>query len=210
MSGAYARNIYGDVRAVLSAAVDDGLLPRNPCAAKSVRPPAAEQRRVTPWLPTQVHAVRAALPERYRTMVDTGAGCGLRQGEIVGLAEDALDFEGGILRVVRQVKLIRGKAVFAPPKCNKERDVPLPSSVAVALRAHMDVCKPVEITLPWRKPDGPKVSAASCSRTPRAGPCGAATSTSRSGSLRWRWLASFRMPEATVSTSRRASTACTR
>ncbi|MFF7226620.1 tyrosine-type recombinase/integrase [Streptomyces massasporeus] len=159
VSGAYARNIYGDVRAVLSAAVDDGLLPRNPCSARSVRPPTAEQRRVVPWLPTQVHAVRAALPERYRTMVDVGAGCGLRQGEVVGLAEDALDFESGILRVVRQVKLIRGKAVFAPPKCGKERDVPLPTSVAEALHAHMDTCKPVEITLPWRKPDGPKVSA---------------------------------------------------
>ncbi|MEV5597611.1 site-specific integrase [Streptomyces sp. NPDC052496] len=159
VSGAYARNIYGDVRAVLSAAVDDRLLPRNPCSAKSVRPPAAEQRRVAPWLPTQVQAVRAALPKRYRTMVDTGAGCGLRQGEIVGLAEDALDFEGGILRVVRQVKLIRGKAVFSPPKCGKERDVPLPSSVAEAIRVHMDTFKPVEITLPWRKPDGPKVSA---------------------------------------------------
>ncbi|MFE1295508.1 tyrosine-type recombinase/integrase [Streptomyces sp. NPDC058731] len=159
VSGGYARNIYGDVRAVLSAAVDDGLLPRNPCAAKSVRPPAAEQRRVVPWLPAQVHAVRAALPHRYQTMVDVGAGCGLRQGEIVGLAEDALDFDGGLIRVVRQVKLIRGKAVFAPPKCNKERDVPLPPSVAEALRAHMDTFKPVEITLPWRKPDGPKISA---------------------------------------------------
>ncbi|MER6245120.1 tyrosine-type recombinase/integrase [Streptomyces griseorubiginosus] len=159
VSGAYARNIYGDVRAVLSAAVDDGLLPRNPCSAKSVRPPTAERRRVMPWLPSQVRAVRAGLPERYRTMVDTAAGCGLRQGEIVGLAEDAIDFEGGILRVVRQVKLIRGKAVFAPPKCNKERDVPLPSSVAEALRVHMDAFKPVEITLPWRKPDGPKISA---------------------------------------------------
>jgi integrase len=159
VSGSYARNIYGDVRGVLSAAVDDGLLPRNPCAAKSVRPPAAEQRRVVPWLPTQVHAVREALPERYQAMVDLGAGCGLRQGEIVGLAEDALDFDGANLRVVRQVKLIRGKAVFAPPKCNKERDVPLPLSVAGAIRAHMDAYKPVEITLPWRKPDGPKVSA---------------------------------------------------
>ncbi|WP_031034937.1 tyrosine-type recombinase/integrase, partial [Streptomyces sp. NRRL WC-3725] len=105
-----------------------------------------------------VQAVRRALPARYRAMVDTGAGCGLRQGEIVGLAEDAVDFEAGTLRVVRQVKLIRGKAVFAPPKCNKERDVPLPSSVAEALRVHMDTCKPVEVTLPWRKPDGRKVT----------------------------------------------------
>ncbi|MFI6617574.1 tyrosine-type recombinase/integrase [Streptomyces sp. NPDC050528] len=159
VSGSYARNIYGDVRAVLSAAVDDGLLPRNPCGAKSVHPPAVEKRRVVPWLPTQVVAVRAALPERYRAMVNLGAGCGLRQGEIIGLAEDALDSDGATLHVVRQVKLIRGKAVFAPPKCNKERDVPLPPSVAEAIRAHMDACKPVEITLPWRKPDGPMVSA---------------------------------------------------
>ncbi|MFE0249879.1 tyrosine-type recombinase/integrase [Streptomyces sp. NPDC059010] len=159
VSGGYARNIYGDVRAVLSAAVDDGLLARNPCSAKSVRPPAAEPRRVVPWLPSQVLTVRSALPERYQAMVDVGAGCGLRQGEIIGLAEDALDFDSGILRVVRQVRLIRGKAVFAPPKCNKERDVPLPPSVAEVIRAHMDAYKPVEVTLPWRKPDGPKVSA---------------------------------------------------
>lgn len=87
--------------------------------------------------------MRTALPERYRAMVDIGAGCGLRQGEIIGLAEDdAIDFEAGTLRVVRQVKLIRGKAVFAPPKCGKERDVPLPSSVADAIRDHVDACKP--------------------------------------------------------------------
>jgi integrase len=88
-----------------------------------------------------------------------GAGCGLRQGEIVGLAEDALDLDNGTLHVVRQIKLIRGKAVFAPPKCDKERDVPLPGCVAEALREHMDQRKPVDVTLPWRKPDGPLVSA---------------------------------------------------
>ncbi|WP_282202643.1 tyrosine-type recombinase/integrase [Kitasatospora fiedleri] len=159
ISGGYARNIYSDVRAVLSAAVDDGLLNRNPCGAASVRPPSAEARRIVPWLPEQVFAVRGALAERYRAMADLGAGCGLRQGEIIGLAEDdALDFETRTVRVLRQVKLIRGKAVFAPPKCNKERDVPLPDSVAAALRAHMDACKPVPITLPWKTPDGPKVT----------------------------------------------------
>ncbi|GAA1093173.1 site-specific integrase [Kitasatospora arboriphila] len=159
ITGGYARNIYSDVRAVLSAAVDDGLLSRNPCGAKSVRPPTVEARRVVPWLPEQVFAVRAALPERYQAMADLGAGCGLRQGEIIGLAEDdSLDFEAGAVRVLRQVKLIRGKAVFAPPKCNKERDVPLPQSVAAAVRAHMDACKPVPVTLPWKTPDGPKVT----------------------------------------------------
>ncbi|QES33820.1 site-specific integrase [Streptomyces venezuelae] len=159
VSGGYARNIYGDVRAILSAAVDDGLLPRNPCSARSVRPPSGERRRVVPWLPSQVSAVRAALSERYRAMVDAGSGCGLRQGEIVGLAEDAFDFRSATLRVVRQVKLVRGTAVFAPPKGNKERDVPLPRSVAESVRVHMGSFKPVEIALPWRTPDGPLVSA---------------------------------------------------
>ncbi|WP_030753625.1 tyrosine-type recombinase/integrase [Streptomyces sp. NRRL F-5135] len=159
IEGSYARIIYANVRAVLSAAVDDGLLSRNPCAAKSVRPPTVEPGRVVPWLPEQVLAVRAALPQRYQAMSDVGAGCGLRQGEIIGLAEDdALDFTGNTLHVVRQVKLINGKAVFAPPKGNKERDVPLPDAVADALRAHMDAVKPVAITLPWKKPDGPLVT----------------------------------------------------
>ncbi|MDT6987319.1 hypothetical protein ACFSUJ_24960 [Streptomyces lusitanus] len=31
--------------------------------------------------------------------------------------------------------------------------------MADALQARIDTFKPVEITMPWRKPDGPKVSA---------------------------------------------------
>lgn len=155
IGGTYARNIYANVRAVLSAAVDDGHLTRNPCSAASVRPPAASSARVVPWLPSQVRTVRDALPERYQAMVDVGSGCGLRQGEIIGLAEDTLQLGSDILRVTTQVKLIRGVAVFAPPKGNKERDVPLPSSVASALRRHMKSHPPVAIKLPWIRPDGP-------------------------------------------------------
>ncbi|MFE5682681.1 tyrosine-type recombinase/integrase [Streptomyces sp. NPDC056512] len=159
VSSSYARTIYADVRSVLSAAVDDELLIRNPCSAKSVRAPKADSSRVVPWTPVQVLGVRAALEERYRAAVDVGAGCGLRQGEVFGLAEDALDFEGRTLHVVRQIKHVEGRPVFALPKCEKERDVPLPDSVAGALKAHMGICKPVEVTLPWGTPEGPKVSA---------------------------------------------------
>lgn len=156
--GGYAVHIYGTVRAVLSAAVDDGYLARNPCAARSVRPPTREAKRVTPWLPERVFAVRAELPARLRCTVDAASGCGLRQGEVLGLAEDALSFGSGTLHVVRQVKLIRGRAVFAPPKCDKERDVPLPASVAEAVRAHMATHAPVKVTLPWRSLTGPLVT----------------------------------------------------
>lgn len=90
-------------------------------------------------------------------MVDVGSGCGLRQGEILGLAEDAVQLDSDTLRVTTQIKLIRGSAIFAPPKGNKERDVPLPSSVASALRRHMENHPPVGIKLPWMRPDGPLV-----------------------------------------------------
>ncbi|MDT9693326.1 site-specific integrase [Streptomyces sp. P9(2023)] len=156
--GSYARVIYSNVRTVLNAAVDDGHLAKNPCAARSVKAPPVEAKRVVPWTADRVFAVRGELPERYQAMVDAGAGCGLRQGEILGLAVDAIDFETDTLHVVRQLKLSRSKPVFAPPKGGKLRDVPLPGPVADALRAHMKQFPPSDITLPWMTQRGPLVT----------------------------------------------------
>ncbi|MFB7514012.1 tyrosine-type recombinase/integrase [Streptomyces sp. NPDC056144] len=158
VTGSYGRAIYANVRAAFSAAVDDGHLSRNPFSAGSVRPPAIDAKRVLPWTAERVFAVRQAMPERYRAMVDLGAGCGLRQGEILGVAVDAIDFEAETLHIGQQLKLSRSKPVFALPKGGKVRDVPLPGPVADVLRAHMKQHPPVEITLPWRTTDGPKVT----------------------------------------------------
>ncbi|MER7181698.1 site-specific integrase [Streptomyces hyaluromycini] len=158
-----------NVRAALSAAVDGGHLPRNPCAARSVRPPTVDTKRVAPWTTERLFAVRAGMPERFQAMVDLGGGCGLRQGEILGVAVDAIDFGSDTLHVVQQLKLSRSKAVFAPPKGGKLRDVPLPAPVADALRAHMKRFPPVEITLPWKVVDGPPVTKRLIFTGPRGG-----------------------------------------
>ncbi|MEV5396184.1 site-specific integrase [Streptomyces cellulosae] len=154
----HRRIIVGTVSAALSAAVDDGLLSKNPCRARTVQLPKAGKPRIVPWTAEQVFGVRAALPQRYQAAVDAGAGCGLRQGEIFGLAIDELDFGGGWLAVGHQLKRIRGKYVFALPKGGKVRDVPLPKAVATVLRAHTEECEPIDVTLPWRTPDGPLVT----------------------------------------------------
>lgn len=91
-------------------------------------------------------------------MVDLGAGCGMRRGEIQGIAVDALDFDSDTLHLVQQLKLSRSKPVFALPKGGKARDGPFPKPVADVLRAHMKQFHPVEITLPWKTSDGPKVT----------------------------------------------------
>ncbi|MCC0097771.1 site-specific integrase [Streptomyces flavotricini] len=142
----------------VAAAVDDGLITKNPCRARSVQVPKPAQPRVAPWTPTQVIAVRAALPGHLRTAVDVASGCGLRQGEVFGLDVEELDYDGEWVRVQHQLKRIRGKYVFALPKGGKTRSVPLPRSVAAALRAHSKLCPPVKVTLPWRTPAGPPVT----------------------------------------------------
>lgn len=81
----------------------------------------------------------------------SAAACG--QGEVFGFAVEDIDFRGGWIHVNRQVRLVGTKPVFALPKGNKIRSVPLPAQLVAALKAHMKEFPPVEVTLPWAKPD---------------------------------------------------------
>jgi len=142
----------------MQAAVDDGLIVKNPCRASSVRPPAADRRRVVPWTGERVAAVREAMPARDREMVTAGAGLGLRQGEVFGLGVSDVDWLRGVVHVRRQVKIVGGQLVFAPPKGGKERDVPLPESVSLRLAAQLAGFTARTVTLPWRDPGAKPVA----------------------------------------------------
>ncbi|GAB3157118.1 hypothetical protein GCM10027290_56860 [Micromonospora sonneratiae] len=144
--------VFAHLRTILGAAVDDERIAKNPCSAKSVKQPRPVERRVVPWRYDQVSAIRAGLAERYRPMVDLGAGCGMRQGEIFGLGVDDIDFDAGWVHVVRQVKRVRSRLVFGLTKNDRDRRVPLPDSVAQVLKEHIEKYDPVKITLPWEDP----------------------------------------------------------
>jgi integrase len=152
----YVREIVKSLSACLSAAVADHLIAANPVAQVSL--PRAPQRRVVPWTTEMVAAVRSALPAHYQATVDVGAGLGLRQGEAFGLAAGDVNFLGRVVHVRRQVRLIGNRPVFAPPKGGKERDVPLPETVALWLSAHLAAhlgAHPARaVTLPWRETGG--------------------------------------------------------
>lgn len=68
--------------------------------------PKREAQKVVPWSSDRVAAVTGRLPERYQIAVVLGVDLGLRQGEI-----------------------LESRLVFGPPKANKTRTIPLPSSV---------------------------------------------------------------------------------
>ncbi|MFJ8250348.1 tyrosine-type recombinase/integrase [Streptomyces sp. NPDC094466] len=157
-NGTYRRAIYDSVSSLFNAAVDDGVIKSNPCHAQSVKPPTPEQRLIVPWTEDRVLTVRSGMPDRYAATVDAGGGCGLRQGEVLGLAEDNLNFKTGWVHVRQQIKRVGGTLVFAPPKRGKLRDAPLSDTVGTGLQEHMDSFPPVAVTLPWKTPSGPLVT----------------------------------------------------
>lgn len=152
------RTIVGNVSTICDAAVEDSIIRRNPFKARSVRLPAARPVNRTPWTLPQLEAMSGALDERYRAMADLGAGCGHRQGELFGVADDDVDLAGRMIAVVRQVRLVGGELVFSLPKGGRRRDVPLPETVASRLSDHIDTHPPIAVTLPWRVPGGDPVT----------------------------------------------------
>jgi integrase len=156
LSPAGASQVAITLSAVLAAACEDNLIVRNPCKSSSVTIPQQPRRKVVPWTSAQITALRGGLPEQWQAIADCGAGLGLRQGEIFGLGADSVIFLQRKVRVIRQVTQINGRLWFKLPKGDKERDVPLPGWVRLALAAHMKAHPPVEVTLPWNEPKNPK------------------------------------------------------
>lgn len=122
----YRRVIFSSVSAILNAAVDDEYMRKNPCSASTVRAPARNAQKVAPWASERVFAAQAALPEQYRAMVDLGAGCGPRQGEAFGLAEEAIRFGTGWVHVGCRVKVVEGELVSLCPSARRSGTCPSP------------------------------------------------------------------------------------
>ena len=137
LAPSYVRTVFVNVSAVFAAAVDDGLIARNPCRASSVKTPRVDTERVDPWPKERVEAVIEALPSRYRAVAVVAAGCGLRQGESFGLRACDIDFLKHRVRVEQQVKIIHAQPVIDRPKGGRKRVVPLPDWVAYELSEHL-------------------------------------------------------------------------
>ncbi len=108
-----------------------------------------------PWPEERVWAVQEALHEAV-----PGAGRSRRPASVCGrvsasdLAVEDVDFLRGVVHIRRQVKTVRYKHVFALPKYDKTRDIPLSEPVKLALAEHIRKFPPKEITLPWNVPGG--------------------------------------------------------
>lgn len=139
---------------MLKSAVDDEIIARNPLEADSTRLSSPEKVRIEPWTLETVFAVHHGLEDRYAILAYLGAFLGLRQGEAFGLAVEDIDFLRGVVHVRRQVKHVHPAIIFAQPKFRKERVVPLPEELGLAISAHLQRWPAQPVTLPYQRTTG--------------------------------------------------------
>ena len=125
------------VSSVMRAAVRDRRIMANPC--EGTRLPAKEPKPVIPLTTERVEQIRDAMPDGLRALVTFTAGTGMRQGEVLGLTVDRIDFLRREVRADRQLVTRPGKRTeFGPPKTPASvRTIPLPQVVVDVLAAHL-------------------------------------------------------------------------
>jgi integrase len=114
--------------------------------------------RIVTWGDETVRRVVEAHPAPYRAIPVLGAAAGLRQGELFGLGEEDIDFDAMEIHVRRQIKRLGSSYVFALPKSDQERTVPMSDGAAEVLRRHIESSRIRPYSLPWEKPNGEEVS----------------------------------------------------
>jgi len=153
-----ARKVIADVSQVFTAALDDGIITRNPLSARSVQKPEAVKTEAVPWTAAEIEAVADELPGRLTALPYLGSAIGMRQGELFAAALSDLDFLRKTMHVEVQVKYLAGCLYFAPVKNKKIRDVPVADPVIPVLAEHVRQFPPVPVTLPWGTPKGKPVT----------------------------------------------------
>lgn len=132
--------VYGRVVAVFRAAVRDRVITTSPCV--DIRLPAAQSSSAVSevLMPEQVLALADAVPARYRAVIISGAGLGLRPGELFGLTVERVEFLRHRVRVEQQLVRVRGAGVTTGPlkTSTSYLAVPLPEPVAGAIAAHLE------------------------------------------------------------------------
>ncbi|WP_419994759.1 tyrosine-type recombinase/integrase [Streptomyces boninensis] len=137
------RKPYNDLSSVMSAALYDGVIRKNPC--HNIDLPEIRKPEVVPLAPEVVRALLESASPRYRALIRLAATTGLRGGELFGL-EGHVDLSAGTVEVEQQlVGPDKGRPYLAEPKTDKSyRTVPLSASAIAAVRAHLEEFPPRE------------------------------------------------------------------
>ncbi len=135
---------FGYLVPMFAAAVLDRVIGATPCVG--IRLPELDRGEYVIASAEQVHILAEALPERFRAVPLTVAGCGPRASEVFGLEEGDVVFLKRELRIRQQVLRLAGEpAHLGPPKTKtSKRAIELASVVGDELARHIECFPPVD------------------------------------------------------------------
>lgn len=129
LSAKTIKNIHGVLHKALHQAVSNNLIRDNPATACVL--PKVQKSEIKPLEPQEIHRVlQEAEDDDYRNIITVALFTGMRQGELLGLSWDCIDFESGVITVKQQLQHKDGKYFLCSPKSNKPRRI-LPAQLVM-------------------------------------------------------------------------------
>jgi integrase len=124
------------LRCALTQALKWNLVARN--VATLVDSPRYKKTEVVPFTVEQVHTFLESIKgDRLEAVFRVALSLGLREGEILGLRWQDVDFQSGVVRVTVALQRIERKLQLVDLKTQRSRrTLPIPETTANALRAH--------------------------------------------------------------------------
>lgn len=137
MSAKTLRNVHGVLRRALGMAKKAGVVARNVASGEFIDAPRVPDREPEAFTPDELGRVfEAAHGHWLEVAIRVSVGTGLRQGELLGLAWEDIDWHSRVLRIRRELVLRDGRYRREELKndSRSRRDVPLAPSMVAALR----------------------------------------------------------------------------
>lgn len=137
LSAKTVKNVHGVLHSALNQAVMNGYIRFNPAEACTL--PRSEKKELKPLDENQIMAfLRAIQGHRFEDLFFVTLFTGLREGEVLGLTWDCVDFDRGIITINKQMQLHQEKGMAAyqlvSPKNGKIRTVAAAPKVMEHLR----------------------------------------------------------------------------
>ena len=127
------KNLHGILHCALQQAIACDYLSRNP--ADACKLPKVTKPEIKPLEPVEIaRLLKEAEQDDYCNLFIVAMFTGMRQGELLGLAWECVDFKSGIITVKQQLQCKDGNYFLETPKSGKNRTI-LPAPIVMdALR----------------------------------------------------------------------------
>ena len=141
LSAKTVKNVHGVLHGALRQAVINRYIPLNPADGDFCKLPKAKKQEIKPLDETQIaEFLKAIRGNDYEDIFIVTLFTGMREGEVMGLTWDCVDFENGILTVNKQMQLHQESGMVAyqlvPTKNSKARTITAAPFVMAQLKQH--------------------------------------------------------------------------